>query len=108
MDKNIFEDYIFNENHSGGLSLVKFSNEQQKGGATKISYENRFQDLVVPAGLVSCSQQRLRSFDENKLKTKTIGGDLFEKLFENIRHNKRKNITKNNREPRNKTKKLKK
>ena len=108
MDKNIFDDYIFNENHSGGLSLVKFSNEQQKGGATKISYENRFQDLVVPAGLVSCSQQRLRSFDENKLKTKTIGGDLFEKLFENIRHNKRKKITKNNREPRNKTKKLKK
>ena len=108
MDKNIFDDYIFNENHSGGLSLVKFSNEQQKGGATKISYENRFQDLVVPAGLVSCSQQRLRSFDENKLKTKTIGGDLFEKLFENIRHNKRKDITKNNREPRNKTKKLKK
>ena len=106
MDKNIFKDHIFNENHSGGLSLVKFSNEQQKGGATKISYENRFQDLVVPAGLVSCNQQKLRLFEENKLNTKTIGGDLFEKLFENISHNKKRHFTKNNREHRNKTKKL--
>ncbi len=57
MDKNTFADHIFNDNHSGGLSLVKFYNEQQKGGATKISYENRFQDLVVHAGLVSCNQQ---------------------------------------------------
>lgn len=107
MEKNIFENFIFHDNQSGGLSLVKFANEQQKGGA-KEKYNNRFEDLIVPAGLVSCNQNKLRLFQEQDLNSKLIGGELFEKLFENISVGKKNNITKNNRDVSNKTKKIKK
>jgi len=103
MEKNIFEQFIF-ENQKGGLALVKFAKEQ-KGGGSHCAFDNRFKDLVVPAGLVSCSQPKPRLFDSKKLNTSYIGEQLFDNIFENIRVNKKKNTLKNLKQYRNTTKK---
>jgi len=102
----IFDKYIF-ENQKGGLSLVQFTKEQQKGGSISCDYKNRLENLVVPAGLVSCNPAKPRFYNQHTMNTTLIGGELFDKLFENISVNKKKNTRKNLKHKCNKTIKIK-
>lgn len=102
MEKTVFGDYIFNDNLSGGLSLANFSKEDQTGGG-KVKYDNRFKDLVIPAGLVSCYQKKPRYVEEKLLESKLINESLFDMFVEKVQTNNKNNKTKKNKNIFNKT-----
>lgn len=102
----IFDKYIF-ENQKGGLSLVQFTKEQQKGGSISFDYKNRLENLVVPAGLVSCIPTKSRVYNNDNKNTTLIKDDVFDKLFENISLNKKRHTRKNQKHTGNKTIRLK-
>ena len=102
---NIFENYLFTENNCGGLSLASYAKEDQPGGGAKIEFKNRFEDLVIPCGLVSNHQNYSRIFQEHNYENTLIDDNLFDDLLENVQFNKRKPQTRKNKKIANKTKK---